>query len=568
MKKDQHFPLNIQKKLQEIFKIAIRDSFNLETVIEVVRSKAPLPSDYQSPVAMVLAKQLQKNPQQLAKEIVSSIQHPMIDRLEVAGPGFINIFLKQDYLENGAANLFHPLPKNSKTVLVDYSSPNVAKELHVGHLRSTIIGDSLANLFEYLGYDVLRVNHIGDFGTQFGMLLTYITDQDLNPAEASLPDLMEWYRKSKTLFDADPDFKKRSQEMVVSLQAKEAKIDNLWEQILDVSRKGFQEIYNILNVHLIERGESFYQPYLKLIVELFEKNRLVTISQGAKCVFLEGYKDPDGNLLPLIIQKSDGGYNYATTDLAALKYRIEHDKVQRIVYVTDLGQSQHLHMVFDAAKLCGYYDPNTVEVQHAGFGLVLGSDGTKMKTRSGEVFRLIDLIKEAIYKSRQILNERYEGTLKDEELDQMALVLGVNAIKYADLSTVRTKDYSFSFDRMLRFEGNTAAFNLYSYVRILSILRKTNQKASAIKIVHPTERKLLLHLYHLHEVIDAVSRDLMPHRVADYMYSLAEIFNEFFRDCRVEGSENEQSRIALLQLTKRAFEICFTILGLRTLERM
>jgi arginyl-tRNA synthetase len=400
------------------------------------------------------------------------------------------------------------------------------------------------------------------------MLVTYILEKELNVEKSCLPDLMEWYRCSKVEFDQDTDFKKRAQEMVVRLQAHEAPIQKIWKQILEISRKGFSEIYHVLGVELIERGESFYQPYLKNVVELFAKKGLVEISHGAKCVFLEGYKDQNDQPLPLIIQKSDGGYNYATTDLAALYYRIEHDKADRIIYVTDLGQAQHLHMVFDAAKKCGYYDPHHTRVEHAPFGLVLNHDGTKMKTRSGEVFRLIDLIQEAIGKAKEILIERYNDEMDEKIIDEMARVLGVNAIKYADLSTVRTKDYIFSFERMLRFDGNTAAFNLYSYVRIKSILKKCRKQAQAIVLTHPSERKLLISLYQLYEVLDIVQRDLMPHRIAEYLFHLAETFNEFFRDCRVEGVEEEPSRVHLLHKTQKAFEICFELLGLKTLDRM
>ncbi|MFZ4772377.1 MAG: arginine--tRNA ligase [Chlamydiia bacterium] len=561
-------PCHIQPQLQVVFREAVKKLFEKDLLPEITRCKAPQQADYQSAIALALAKDLKKVPREVGAMLIEAIQSPLIERLELAGPGFINIYLKDAVLEAKSDLLFHPFPRNGEKVLVDYSSPNVAKELHVGHLRSTIIGDALAKFFDFLGCDVLKINHIGDFGTQFGMLVTYILDQDLDIEESRLPDLMEWYRASKVRFDSDPDFKKRSQEMVIRLQAHEPKIQEIWKQILETSRKGFQEIYRILDVSLIERGESFYQPYLKSIVEWFENKGLVAVSQGAKCVFLEGYKDQNDQPLPMIIQKSDGGFNYETTDLAALKYRIDHDKADRIVYVIDLGQGQHLNMMLDAAKKGGFFDEREVDVQFALFGLVLNPDGTKMKTRSGDVFRLIDLIKEAIVKAREILEERYKGELEEGMIDHMAEVLGVNAIKYADLSSVRTKDYIFSFERMLRFDGNTAAFNLYSYVRIQSILKKCQKKEGKIQISHPTERKLLLTLYQLYEVLEIVQRDLMPHRIAEYVFHLAETFNEFFRDCRVEGVEEESSRIGLLKKTARAFEICFSILGLKTLEKM
>lgn len=558
----------LQHLLQEISRKAVYDALEISLIPEILRSKPPQTADYQTAVALSLAKDLKKSPREVGQLILSKICHPLIEKAELAGPGFINIYLSQTYLEEHAKELFQPFEKNKHRVLIDYSSPNVAKELHVGHLRSTIIGDSLARLFELLGYEVMKINHIGDFGTQFGMLVTYIIENQLDLSFANLVDLMEWYRASKVCFDEDAAFKKRAQEMVVRLQSHEEEIQKIWKKILDVSRLGFEEIYRVLDVDLLERGESFYQPYLKSTVDLFEKKGLVEISGNAKCVFLEGYKDQNDAPLPLIIQKSDGGFNYATTDLAALKYRIEEDKADRIIYVTDAGQSQHLHMVFDAAKKCGFYQPEKTVVEHAPFGLVLNPDGTKMKTRSGEVFRLIDLIKEAVGQAKQILVDRYGEQMDEDEIEKMAKILGVNAIKYADLSSVRTKDYIFSFERMLRFEGNTAAFNLYSYVRIKSILKKCKKSPGPILVYHPTERKLLLALYQLYEAIDLVQRDLMPHRIAEYLYHLAETFNEFFRDCRVEGVEEEPSRISLLQKTLEAFEWCFGILGLKTLERM
>jgi arginyl-tRNA synthetase len=558
----------LQHLLQEISRKAVYDALEISLIPEILRSKPPQTADYQTAVALSLAKDLKKSPREVGQLILSKICHPLIEKVELAGPGFINIYLSQTYLEEHAKELFQPFEKNKHRVLIDYSSPNVAKELHVGHLRSTIIGDSLARLFELLGYKVMKINHIGDFGTQFGMLVTYIIENQLDLSFANLVDLMEWYRASKVCFDEDAAFKKRAQEMVVRLQSHEEEIQKIWKKILDVSRLGFEEIYQVLDVDLLERGESFYQPYLKSTVDLFEKKGLVEISGNAKCVFLEGYKDQNDAPLPLIIQKSDGGFNYATTDLAALKYRIEEDKADRIIYVTDAGQSQHLHMVFDAAKKCGFYQPEKTVVEHAPFGLVLNPDGTKMKTRSGEVFRLIDLIKEAVGQAKQILVDRYGEQMDEDEIEKMAKILGVNAIKYADLSSVRTKDYIFSFERMLRFEGNTAAFNLYSYVRIKSILKKCKKSPGPILVYHPTERKLLLALYQLYEAIDLVQRDLMPHRIAEYLYHLAETFNEFFRDCRVEGVEEEPSRISLLQKTLEAFEWCFGILGLKTLERM
>ncbi len=555
---------------------------------EITISTQPQFGHYQCNNALKLAKELKKSPREVALAIVAAWEkldgYPfMISKLEIAGPGFINIFLDTKFLSHTITEVLHdprlgvPPPSHIQRIIVEFSSPNIAKELHVGHLRSTIIGDCLARLFEFLGHDVLRLNHIGDWGTQFGMLIAYmrahVPDVLEGRKSTDLPTLMGWYRASKKQFDEDPAFKKEAQLQVVKLQGGDEAALAAWQMICDISRKAFHEIYDLLDVKLTERGESFYNPYLPEVIADLEKRKMITISDGAKCIYLEGYKGREGTLLPIIIQKSDGGYNYDTTDMAAIRHRIEVEKADRIIYVTDAGQALHFEMLFKAAEKAGYLDPAKVRFDHVPFGVVLGPDGKKFKTRSGDTEKLIDLLLEAVARAEIILKERLPD-LSEKELHQTASILGIDAIKYADLSSHRIKDYSFSYDRMLRFEGNTAAFLLYAYVRMRSIQRKVGKpiddlaKHHAIVLEHPTEIDLAIHLRQFGEALDAASEELLPNRLADYLYNLAEKFHAFFRDCRVEGSPQEASRLLLCEVSARILHQGLQILGLKTLERM
>lgn len=541
---------------------------------------------YQCNSALRLSKQLKQNPRVVAQKIVDSLDEVTannLSKVEIAGPGFINITLSNAYLSKQLQTMLSdrylgaPRPKHKKKIIVEFSSPNIAKELHVGHIRSTIIGDCLARLFEFMGQEVLRLNHIGDWGTQFGMLIAYMNEhasavlKGLEPTD--LQELLGWYKLSKQRFDQDPLFKKRAQLEVVKLQSGDPQTLEAWKLICDISRKGFQEIYDLLGVHILERGESFYNPFLKDVVDELERKGIVTVSDGAKCIFLDGFKNREGEPLPLMIQKSDGGYNYDTTDMAAIKYRIEKDRADRIIVVTDIGQSLHFQMIFAAAEKAGWLDPKKTEVNHVGFGLVLGADGKKFKTRSGETEKLIDLLTEAVDQAKKVVLERMPSA-PAAEIDHLAKVIGIGAVKYSDLSSHRTKDYTFSYERMLKFEGNTAVFLLYAYVRINGIKRKTNadiQKiiaTHALTLAHPTEVTLGLHLRRFGEVLESVAKDLLPNRLAEYLYELAEKFNAFFRDCRVEGSPEEASRLILCEVTAKVLKQGLEILGLETVERM
>ncbi|HSX10707.1 MAG TPA: arginine--tRNA ligase [Chlamydiales bacterium] len=537
---------------------------------------------YQCNSALRLSKILKQNPRAIAQKIIDCFDSDMCSKVEIAGPGFINFTLSPSFLSHQLEQQLNDRflgacpPAKRQKIIVEFSSPNIAKELHVGHIRSTIIGDCLARLFEFLGQDVLRLNHLGDWGTQFGMLITYM--KAFCPAVLSgdeptdLESLMQWYKASKKRFDEDPEFKSKAQKEVVRLQAGEKESIHAWKLICEVSRKGFQEIYDLMHVRITERGESFYNPYLKDVVEELDRKGLVTISDGAKCIFLEGFQNREGEPLPLMIQKSDGGYNYDTTDLAAIRHRIQVEKADRIIVVVDAGQSLHFDMIFAAARKAGWLD-SKVEADHVGFGLVLGADGKKFKTRSGETEKLIDLLHEAIDKARIIIAERLPEA-DPKEADHLAHVLGIGAVKYADLASLRTKDYTFSYERMLRFEGNTAVFLLYAYVRINGIKRKTHADMRQvlahhkIAVNHPSEISLGLHLRRFGEVLDTMARDLLPNRLTDYLYELAEKFNAFFRDCRVEGSPEEGSRLVLCELTARVLKQGLEILGLETVDRM
>jgi arginyl-tRNA synthetase len=534
---------------------------------------------------MKLTKILQQPPRQIAEKIIQHLdrQDQLIEKLEIAGPGFVNITLSTPFLSQEVdlllrdSHLGIDVPQPPQRIIIDFSSPNVAKEMHVGHLRSTIIGDCLARLFEFLGYDVIRHNHIGDWGTAFGMLIAYMKEEAphvlTGKEKTNLTPLVTWYKAAKKRFDEDPAFKRQSQLEVVALQQGEPQARQAWEIICEISRQAYQEIYDLLNVKLIERGESYYNPYLAEIVADLERKGLVQISEGAKCIFLEGFQNREGEPLPLMVQKSDGGYNYDTTDMATIYHRIQVEEGERLIYVTDAGQATHFQMIFKAAEKAGYLDPKKIRVDHVPFGLVLGTDGKKFRTRSGETERLMDLLETAIKQADKILQER-SPEMEADKRERLAQALGIGAIKYADLSNHRLSDYTFSYERMLRFEGNTAAFLMYAYVRIVGIKRKVQVdplhllETTHIQLEHPSEVDLGLHLLRFQEALDLVANDLLPNRLTDYLYTLSEKFNAFFRDCRVEGSPQQNERLLLCEATARVLKQGLEILGLQTVDRM
>lgn len=555
---------------------------------EITQSTQQNFGHYQCNSAMKLAKALKMAPAKIAQGVVEYIKNDTdteYSALTVAGPGFINISLSPKSIEQYCQKMLDKphlaVEKNApQKVIIDFSSPNIAKEMHVGHLRSTIIGESIARILSFLGHDVLRLNHVGDWGTSFGMLIAYIKQFEAHILDAEHPTelglLVQYYKKAKKLFDEDANFKKQSQLEVVALQGGDQQALKIWHLICEISRNSYQEIYDILDIELIERGESFYNPYLAQTIEALEQQGIVEVSDGAKCLFLEGYTNRDGEPLPFMLQKSDGGYNYATTDMAAIHHRIKEEQGDWLIYVTDIGQATHFAMLFAAAEKAHWLDRHETRVDHVPFGLVLGPNGKKFKTREGDTERLIDLIHTAISKAQDILvakEAEQARNLSQADIEQIAHALGVNAIKYADLSSHRVHDYQFSYDRMLQFEGNTAAFLMYAFVRIHGIKRQIEEKGirtakTNITLQHHTELALGLHLVQFHECLQSIADDLLPHRLCEYLFELADKYNAFFRDCRVIGSEQQNERLQLCELAENVLQQGMTLLGLQTVERM
>ncbi len=555
----------------------------------VVAASNPRFGDYQSNIALSLSKQLGQPPRAIAQKLLEHLDVTGICQTPtIAGPGFINLTLEPAYLEAQLSEIqIDPrlgvkAAKTPQRIVVDFSAPNIAKEMHVGHLRSTIIGDSIARILEFRGHDVLRLNHVGDWGTQFGMLIAYLREaypEALTTSNAlDLGDLVTLYRKAKQRFDTDEKFQETARLEVVKLQAGAEDSRRAWQLLCEQSRREFQVIYDLLDIHLTERGESFYNPLLPAIVEDLAQLGLLVEDAGAKCVFLEGFTNKAGEPLPLIVQKSDGGYNYAATDLAAIRYRIQQDEAEQIIYVTDAGQANHFAQVFQVARRAGWLT-DTVEVVHVPFGLVQGEDGKKLKTRSGETVRLRDLLDEAIARTRADLDARLqeEGREETEKFKaHVAQVVGISAVKYADLSQNRTSNYIFSFDKMLALQGNTAPYMLYAYVRIQGISRKGDidfeQLGTDAKILLQEETELVLgkHLLQLGEVLRDVEKDLLPNHLCQYLYELSQKFNQFYDQCPVLKAEEplRTSRLMLCDLTARTLQLGLSLLGISVLERM
>ncbi|WNC61401.1 arginine--tRNA ligase [Thermosynechococcus sp. QS41] len=545
--------------------------------------------DYQSNVCLSLAKQVGKAPRELAQEVVAHLNvEDLCQPVEIAGPGFLNFRLKPDFLARslqaaiGSDRLGIPPAREPRRVVVDFSSPNIAKEMHVGHLRSTIIGDCIARILEFQGHDVLRLNHVGDWGTQFGMLIAYLEEvypDALTTANAlDLGDLVTFYKKAKQRFDSDPNFQQKARQQVVALQQGEEQSRRAWQLLCEQSRREFQKIYDLLDIELTERGESFYNPFLPAVIEDLAALGLVVEDQGAKVVFLEGFTNKEGQPQPLIIQKSDGGYNYATTDLAALRYRIDKDRADWIIYVTDVGQSTHFAQVFQVAQRAGWVPPH-VTLTHVPFGLVLGEDGKRLKTRSGETIRLMDLLTEAIARSRADLEQRLasEGRRESPEfIDTVARAIGIGAVKYADLSQNRNSNYVFSYDKMLSLQGNTAPYLLYAYVRVQGLTRRgdidwrTLSPDTPLFLEDETEQNLAKHLVQLEETLDLVSAELLPNRLCQYLFELSQLFNQFYDRCPILSATEptKQSRLTLAYLTAQTLKLGLSLLGIRVLDRI
>jgi|SaaInlStandDraft_6_1057023.scaffolds.fasta_scaffold26017_2 arginyl-tRNA synthetase len=532
------------------------------------------------------AADMPKAPRGVADAIVQQLPpNDLVVRTEVAGPGFVNVFVSDDVLKRELSSVLSlglspPEGTIPKRVVIDFSSPNIAKEMHVGHLRSTIIGEALARTIEFCGHDLLRLNHVGDWGTQFGMLIEHMFDTFPESRQLSdgmsipVSDLQVFYKAAKARFDTEEEFKKRAQVRVGTLQGGDPTTLAAWKVICDISRKEFQKIYDRLDVTLIERGESFYNPFIPATIAAMEEAGLVSESDGAKCAFFEGSPQP------LMVQKSDGGFNYASTDCASIHHRVFTEKANWLVYVTDAGQWSHFSLVFQAAAAMKW--TTNVRVDHVGFGVVLGEDGKKFKTRSGEVVRLVELLDEAVARATTALLEHGRGKeMGEDELKHAATAIGYSAVKYADLKNSRVGDYTFSYDRMLDFKGNTAVYLMYAFARVASVLRKSVSKdgdasidvdalsQTTLEWSHPAERALALHLARFPEIIDTVLTTLQPHHLCEYVYALSDHLNAFYRDVKVlSGDEHQEHRVAMLRVVRIVMKECFHLLGLQPLEKL
>jgi len=556
--------------------------------------------DYQCNAAMKLAKVLNRKPRDIAQVLVDHMQcDSVVKGFNVSGPGFLNIVLSDAYLrqsvvkmiadQSGRLGIERLSPSAKKRVVIDYSSPNIAKEMHVGHLRSTIIGDSLSRIFEFIGHDVLRLNHVGDWGTQFGMLIHFMNQRKASDSEEakSISDMVTFYKAAKKIFDKDLVFQKLARQEVVKLQSGNKESIHAWKAICAASREEFQSIYTMLRIqNLEERGESYYNDLLDDVIESLSAVRMIEESDGAACVFLPGYFNADGTRQPLILRKSDGGYLYATTDIAAIKQRISIERADLVLYVTDAGQGHHFKTIFEVARTAGFLDYDklnrNVELKHVPFGVVLGEDGKKIKTRSGDSVKLKDLLEEAIQKADDALSLRHGHDFTNEEKCHAARVIGIGSVKYADLSMNRESNYGFSFDKMLSMNGNTAPYLLYTYARIQGIKRKViSEFENGEHQFHNHDQDLLLHadeeislakhLIRFHDIVESVERDMYPNTMCEYIFELSNKFNQFYEKCtvlRAGSAEVVRSRIALCTVTANTLALGLDLLGIETIDKL
>ncbi|MEH4800631.1 arginine--tRNA ligase [Atlantibacter hermannii] len=539
--------------------------------------------DYQANGVMSVAKKLGMPPRQLAEQVLNHLDLAGIaSKVEIAGPGFINIFLDPAYLsglvESAVLNERIGIPQVApQTIVVDYSAPNVAKEMHVGHLRSTIIGDAAVRTLEFLGHNVIRANHVGDWGTQFGMLIAYLEkQQNENAGEMALADLEGFYREAKKHYDEDEAFAERARNYVVKLQSGDEYCRKMWRKLVDITMTQNQITYERLNVTLTRddvMGESLYNPMLAGIVADLKAKGLAVESEGATVVFLDEYKNKEGEPMGVIIQKKDGGFLYTTTDIACAKYRYETLHADRVLYYIDSRQHQHLMQAWTIVRKAGYV-PDSVPLEHHMFGMMLGKDGKPFKTRAGGTVKLSDLLDEALERARRLVAAK-NPDMPADELEALANAVGIGAVKYADLSKNRTTDYIFDWDNMLAFEGNTAPYMQYAYTRVLSIFRKAGMEESMltapVKITEEREAALAARLLQFEETLTTVAREGTPHVMCAYLYDVAGLFSGFYEHCPILTAESEgvrQSRLKLALLTAKTLKIGLDTLGIQTVERM
>tara|TARA_Y100001933_G_scaffold85700_1_gene86916 strand:+ start:400 stop:2136 length:1737 start_codon:yes stop_codon:yes gene_type:complete len=540
--------------------------------------------DYQANGVMAVAKQLKKNPRELAVAVLEKLDlSDVAESVDIAGPGFINVKLKSAWLDeqlNDALvdeRLGVTQAELTQKIVIDYSHPNLAKEMHVGHLRTTIIGDAIARVLEFCGHEVIRHNHVGDWGTQFGMLIAYMDRLEAEGEDPSseLADLEAFYQSSRRLFDSDDTFANTAREYVVKLQSGDAHVRAMWRRFIGESLCHCQEVYDALGVTLRRedvRAESDYNDDLPRVIDDLRTKGLLRESDGAQCVFLEEFKNKDGEITPVIVQKSDGGYLYATTDLSAVRYRAGQLDADRVLYIVDARQMLHLRQVFAVSRAADYAS-ESCSLEHHAFGTMLGDDGKPFKTRMGGTVKLMDLLREAQERAFALVGQK-NPELSVEERREVARVVGIGSVKYADLSLNRTTDYIFNWDKMLSFEGNTAPYLQYSYARVKSIFRRAeideSELGGRIEIAEPAERALAVKIVQFGEVVDTVARECYPNALCNYLYELAELYMKFYEHCPVLRSEESvrASRLLLCKMTALVIARGLDLLGISTVERM
>ena len=578
---------NIKQYLNKEISTALRECSGVQSSnANVMTSSRPEFGDYQANGIMPVAKQLRTNPRELALQVIEYLNDnsiKLIENLEVAGPGFINIRLRDRSLLSRANDLLSgkseaiPLTENPIKVVVDYSSPNLAKEMHVGHLRGPIIGDSIVRVLEKEGHEVIRQNHVGDWGTQFGMLISFMQEikrSDTEKIPKELSDLEKFYTAAKDRFDSDESFSASSRQAVVKLQSGDRSHRAIWEEFIETSLLHCDAIYKKLNVTLSRTdldAESRYNDSLKSIVQGLEKKGLVKESDGAKCVFLSEFIGKDGGELPIIIQKSDGGYLYSTTDLAAIELRSEQMMADRALYVVDARQSLHFKQVFALAKSAEIAS-SSISLEHIAYGTMMGADGRPFRTRSGDTVKLIDLLDESIARAYDLVTEK-NPSLDETERRKISETVGIGSVKYAELSKSRTSDYVFEWSSMLSFEGNTAPYLLYAFARIDSLLSKEPEfnNSMAVSLISVSEeRNLLIKVLQFPEIVNTVSADCYPNLLCNYLFELAGIFMRFYEACPILKADKpiKSSRIALASLTAATLKEGLDLLGIETLEKM
>lgn len=577
--------MNIQSILSDKIKQAMIAAGADEQCDALIRqSGKPRFGDYQANGIMAAAKKLGLNPREFAQKVLDHADlSDVAEKTEIAGPGFINIFLNPTWLANNVSAALKDqnlgVSANEKqTIVIDYSSPNVAKEMHVGHLRSTIIGDAVVRTLEFLGHNVIRANHVGDWGTQFGMLIAYLEKMENEHAsEMELQDLEAFYREAKKHYDEDEAFAEKARNYVVKLQGGDEYCRTMWKKLVDITMQQNQRNYDRLNVTLTEKdvmGESLYNPMLPAIVEDLKKQGLAVEDEGALVVYLDEFKNKEGEPMGVIVQKKDGGFLYTTTDIAAAKYRYETLKADRALVFSDTRQSQHMQQAWLITRKAGYV-PDSFSLEHKNFGMMLGKDGKPFKTRTGGTVKLADLLDEAIERATVLINEK-NTNLSDDEKTAVIEAVGIGSVKYADLSKNRTTDYVFDWDNMLSFEGNTAPYMQYAYTRIRSIFNKADVNPTAlaeakIQLSDEKERALAIKLLQFEEAVQTVGKEGTPHVLCAYLYELAGVFSSFYEHCPILNAEDENvklSRLKLASLTEKTLKQGLELLGIKTIEKM